>query len=592
MRRARTARGPKGRRSSRAFTFILILLPWLILAGIEGTLRIAGVSKPPPFYLRREFAGRTWLQIHPALGERIFSLSLRGVTPSPNFQVLSADKPADTKRILCIGESTTAGFPFPVTGGFPALLRGILQEQDPATEWEVVNCGITGISSSTVASLIDEMLIADPDYLVVYLGHNEFYGAGAAQSSGLGIRSLRIVRLMQGLLQRPAREQPGTLMERIAAHASIAPRGPARAKVYRRYQQGIDRILDAASRKGARVILCELVSNERDLYPFGTSGGAAARAAYDPSRWAAGRPSPDAAGDIASRIQQRLAADSLNAGLYYLRGAARAVAGDAGAVADFVRARNYDRVPFRAPDPINEILRKTAARRHVPLVPTEKLFRDASPVGAPGSESFVEHLHPTFLGNARIASAVAGEITGRPAGPVTPADAARWLEGSALTRFDLYFADLRIAQLLRRWPYSREGEDAAPFAYQARSVRAEAAAILGAAGDSAGAAYMRARDPEEESLAQALLAKRTDLLDAHKRLARLRAGRGELGTAAREFAAATALYPVDAALWIEFGETLLRAGDARGAGRAARRAQIWSPADGRAADLLRRASGS
>jgi lysophospholipase L1-like esterase len=592
MDKARTAKRPKGRRDPRAFTLILFVLPWLILAGIEGILRLSGVARPPSFYLHREVAGRGWLQIHPSLGDRFFTPALRGIVPSPNFQVLPAEKPADAKRILCIGESTTAGFPFPVTGGFPALLQGILQEADPSTRWEVINCGMTGISSSSVAAVIDEMLAAHPDYLVVYLGHNEFYGAGGARSPGLGLRNLRIVRLMERLFSRRAQEkQPGTLMERIAARASIPARSPLRTAAYRRYEHRIDQILDAAERKGTRVILCELVSNEKDLYPFGTSKADAARAAHDPSQWTEDRPLPSAAGAIATAITQRLAQDSLNAGLYYLRGVARVAAGDAEGARDFVLARNLDAVPFRAPDPINAILRRTAARRHVPLVPTEKLFRAASPAGVPGRESFVEHLHPTFLGNARIAAAVSGEILGRAASPVTIADAARWLKGSALTRLDLSFADARVAQLLRRWPYEREGEDAPPFAYRARSVREEAVTILSAAGDSAGATYMSVHDPEEESLTQALLAKRIDLLAAHTKLARYRAGRNELYPAAREYAAATALYPVDPALWIEYGEILLRVGDRRGAGSAAQQAQFWSPGDGRASDLLRRATG-
>jgi hypothetical protein len=581
----------RGRRNPRAFTLILILLPWVILAGIEGILRVSGVARPPSFYVHREVAGRSWLQINPSLGERFFPPSLRGVIPSPSFQIVSVEKRAGTKRVLCIGESTTAGFPFPVTGGFPALLQQILQEQDPATGWDVINCGLTGISSTTVASMIDEILEARPDYLVVYLGHNEFYGVGGVGSRDLGIRNLRIARLMERLLSRGAQEkQPGTLMERLAARASIPPKSSLRATAYRRYAKQIDRILDAADRTGTKVVLCEVVSNERDLYPLGTSGPTAVKSVFEPGRWKADRPGAEAASQIVARISQSLAADSLNAGLHYLRGAALLVTGDVRAADDFARSRDLDAVPFRAPDPINAVLRDAAARRHVAIVPTERIFRSVAPGGSPGEESFVEHLHPTWMGNARIAAAVAAEITGQARGNVTPEEAARWLKGSAITRLDLAFADARVTQLLRRWPYERGGEDSPPFPYHARSVREEASNILRAAGDSVGAAYMHARDPEEESLVEALLAKRTDLLKAHTRLARDRASHGSLIAAAREYAAATSLYPVDAGLWLEYGETLLRIGDRPGAGAAAQRALFWSPADRRAADLLQRAS--
>lgn len=581
----------KSRRHPVAFTIVLIALPWFLLGALEGGLRLAGVARPPSFYLKREVQGRSWLQIHPSLGERFFPPSLRGVMPSPNFQILAAEKPRDLRRILCIGESTTAGFPFPVTGSFPALLQQVLAERDPSTRWEVINGGMTGISSSSVAAMIDEMLSADIDDLVVYLGHNEFYGVGGAASPRFGLRDLRIARLMERLFRSSRSEKrPGTLMERLAARATIPPHSPLREAAYRRYARQIDRILDAASRKGTRVILCEVVSNERDLYPLGTSGGDAVRAAYDPALWRDATPEPGAAPRVAATISQRLAVDSLNAGIFYLRGAARLAAGDAQGGRDFARARNLDAVPFRAPDPINAVLRDAASRRHVPLVSMERIFRAAAPTGVPGAESFVEHLHPTWMGNARIASAVAEVIVGNPAGPVRPVDAARWLRGSAVTRLDLSFADARVAQLLRRWPYERSGVDSPPFPYRASSVREEAATLLGAAGDTAGAAYMRTRDPEEESLVQALLGKRIDLLAAHAGLARSRAGKGDLYSAAREFAAATALYPVDPGLWIEYGEVLMRIGDRDGAAMAARRAQIWDPHNNRAAELFRRAA--
>ena len=381
-------------------------------------------------------------------------------------------------------------------------------------------------------------------------------------------------------------------MERLAARASVPPESPLRARAIERYRRQLDRILDAAARRGARVILCEVVSNERDLYPFGSETRAETGRTFDASGWRNGRPAPERAGQDAVILDRQVASDSLNAGLRYLRGVARLTMGDAAGALDLSSARNLDAVPFRAPDAINQVLRSEAGRRGIQLVPTERLFREVVPSGSPGAESFVEHLHPTFLGNARIASAVADEILGRPLAPVVRSEAGRWFRKSALTRLDLALADARIAQLLRRWPYTREGTDAPPFPYRARSVRLEAIELLNSAGDSTDAAYIRAQDPAEESLVQALLAKKIDLLAAHTGLARMRARKGETFAAAREYAAATALYPVDPSLWIEYGELLLRIGDRAGAAAAAERARSWSPGNARAADLRRRASGA
>jgi hypothetical protein len=145
------------------------------------------------------------------------------------------------------------------------------------------------------------------------------------------------------------------------------------------------------------------------------------------------------------------------------------VAGNPPYAQEFRSARNLDTVPFRAPDPINRIIREVAASGGATLVPTEEIFRRSAPNGIPGQEAFIEHLHPTFLGTSRIAGAAADALLHRPTPAVTAADAGRLFTASGLTRFDLAYADARIAALSGRWPYVREGEEAPPFPYRLRS---------------------------------------------------------------------------------------------------------------------------
>jgi lysophospholipase L1-like esterase len=576
-----------------AFRLVLAVAPLLILGLLEGGLRVAGVARPPRYFLENRVGDRVLLSPNPEIGKRFFPPSLGRVIPLPNSQFLDLEKRPGTRRIICIGESTTAGFPFPVHGGFPALLETLLNERDTSRRWEVVNCGLTGISSATVANLIDEMLRARPDELVIYLGHNEFFGAGGVASrrhalAGWmeGLRGLRLYRLMESIVSREPSSKPGTLMERLAARSQIPPDSRLRETARKQFARNLERILGAATRANARVILCEVASNERDLYPFGAvrplgEAGEAVRA------WRGDRPDAEAARATLPGLETASARDTVNAGLRYLLGVARLRVEDARAAGDFRAARNFDTVPFRAPDAINRELRSAAKAHRSVLVPTTQILAAVAPGGIPGEESFVEHLHPTFLGNARIASAIADSILGRPSAPLSMKEAADLLSRSDLTACDLAFADGRIAQLYRRWPYTRTGPDAPPFPYRAASVAAEARKIMEAAGDSATAADL-APDALEQRAADDLLSKRATLVEAHVRLAQAYAQAGRWSRAERHLRAASRLFPVDDRIWVALGESRLRRGDRAGAASAANAAVYWNPASAAGRDLLRR----
>lgn len=557
------SRGRRASVPSRFTRLTLWLIPWLALASLELVLRLTSVAAPPRYFLEEHSGDRIFLRSNPRIGERFFPKSLGAIIPAPNSQVFSQEKPPGLKRVLCLGESTTAGFPFPVHGGFPALLEQILGERERSgdraaaradarggvTRWEVVNCGLTGISSQVVAELMPDYLQAKPDLFVVYLGHNEFFGAGGVVGSSpltdfLGaLRRLRMYRVLESAVAgtnaaKNDAKQPGTLMERLAERSSIAPGDPARLRAEQRFEKHLQSILRAADRAGVPVLLCELVSNEKDLYPFGSSS--------DPAQSAA---------------------------IAYQRG-------------DYRAARNLDTVPFRAPDAMNEVLRAAAvnagatkAAASVRLVELDAVFRSASDAERTlGHESFTEHLHPNFAGNARIAAAVASEILGQPhADAPTRDDLARWWRGSDLTRIDLAFADARLAQLHGRWPYKREGADAPPTPYRFPPTLEEARALLVAAGDSTGAAQLATPSPREPEYLTALMQKRATIFDIHRALTRELAAAGELEGARRELRAALRLYPVDDRIWMELAELARRDGAIDEARWAARSALAWNP---------------
>ncbi len=596
-------RAPRSRaeKSPWYFTAVLILLPFLVLGSAELLLRAAGIAAPPPVFLVREVDGQRLLVLNPEVARRFFHVGQGGEVRAASTQILPEEKPPATRRILCLGESTTAGFPFPAHGAFPAILQLILEERDPSIAWEVTNLGVTALSSSSVASMMDEILATRPDALVVYLGHNEFYGAGGVATPGAhgplaALRSLRLVRLLEGLLAR-APEGAGEereALEESRVRAEIPVDSPLRDRAFSAFRKNLVAILERSRRAGVRVILCEVVSNERDHYPFGSeirSREGLDEITREIARWRTPPIDPLGPVRLLPRLKAAAGRDSTNAGLRYLYGMARLAAGEADGVADLVAARNFDTIPFRAPDPINRILREEGRRHGAVLVPTERLFRSMSMFGAAGSGHFVEHLHPTFLGNAQIASAAADALLGRDSSPIDPRDEARWLASSGLTRLDLAFADARMAQLLDRWPFRRIEEGGSPIGYVAASVLGEAMALRAGAGDSAGMRYFHALDEGEKSFLQRLMSKQTNILEAHLALAEWRIQNSDHAGAALELRAAAALYPIDPAIWLRLARVSLARGDRGGARWAVGRALRWSPGNAEARALLMELGG-
>lgn len=57
----------------------------------------------------------------------------------------------------------------------------------PERSFEVINLGLSAINSFTVLDWIPEVIEQDPDLLIIYMGHNEFYGAyGTGATISLG----------------------------------------------------------------------------------------------------------------------------------------------------------------------------------------------------------------------------------------------------------------------------------------------------------------------------------------------------------------------------------------------------------------------
>ncbi|MGH7650300.1 MAG: hypothetical protein ACREMS_00505 [Gemmatimonadaceae bacterium] len=424
------------------FLTITLLIPILIIGVIEATLRLVRPDGGLPLFVHARIVNGNYLVANQHVGERWFA----GVAnpPNPAPEMFAAEKPTRAFRVFVLGESATAGFPYPRNVMFSRLLRDVLRDVLPGDSVEVINLGIAATNSFAMLDVAKEVAAQHPDAVLIYAGHNEYYGALGTASrvsipGGVGMVRLylRLLRLRTVLALRNGiaaiRRKPGSqsdleaasLMEVLARDRQI----PLNSKPYhqgvRQFESNLEAIARVFRRNGTPVLIGSLASNLRDQPPFAAEANSSrggARTAYDSAQAALGR------GD--SLTAKRL----------------------------FIRARDLDVVRFRAPSEFNEVIRRVCTRTGAVYVPVAEDFASVSPGGVPGSNIFLEHVHPTRDGQALIGrvffeSLLRAGLLGQSVDTTRLRTWSDYARGMDLTPFDERIAFHITRTLQDRWPF-------------------------------------------------------------------------------------------------------------------------------------------
>ena len=173
------------RRKTLVFSVIAVLSPLILLTVLEVGLRAAHYGGETPLFESPEKLHGLYLVPGRRVGARYFPRAKS--PPSPPFDAFLVHKPVHGIRIFVMGESAAAGFPYPANGAFSNVLADALQDVLPSDTVEVVNLGIAATNSYTIADLAPDVIAQRPDAILIYAGHNEYYGAlGAGSTETLG----------------------------------------------------------------------------------------------------------------------------------------------------------------------------------------------------------------------------------------------------------------------------------------------------------------------------------------------------------------------------------------------------------------------
>lgn len=428
------------------FLTLTTALPFILVAALELALRAGTYGGDLRPFESSPVLGDAYLIPARHLGKRYFPRER--FPPSPPSDPFLAAKPARSMRIFVLGESSAAGFPYPSNGTFSRVLRDALSDVLTADKVEVVNMGMAATNSFAIADIADEVAEQKPDAVIIYGGHNEYYGAlGAGSTETLGrypafvrvylkLQSFRTFLLLRNIAGRVASavqdgrstaeiEADPTRMQSVVADQGITLGGATYSSGTRQYESNLRDAIRRFRQRGIPVFVGSTPSNLRDLSPFGASAV----------------PPDTRATRVFDSARTLLAAgDSLRA------------------AESFARARDLDVVRFRAPGEFQAIVERVARETGSTYVPVAEGFAAASAFQIPGGDLFLEHVHANQRGYVLLARMYFDALhrqkfLGRRADLTRFAGWDAYTARMSLTDLDHRIAYHTVKTVTTRWPF-------------------------------------------------------------------------------------------------------------------------------------------
>lgn len=427
------------------FYLILISVPILFFVLLEIGLRIFNYGEDLSMW---EPATKGKYIINPNIAKRYFS-NVKNL-PTTIEDTFDSSKTENSFRVFVLGESSAAGYPYMPLGSFSRYIRKRLEVSYPNKNIEVVNLGMTAVSSYTIRDFAKEVIKQKPDVVLIYTGHNEYYGAlgvGSLESLGksrtivnlyLQLIHFKTVELLKDFLQWSAKlifgeekQKTGTLMSRMAREQSIEYNSDDYKSGIEQFDGNMRDVIEMCKEVNIPLIFGTLASNLKDQKPFVSKNE----------------------NEKYSAIKiYNLANDEYKKGNYRK------------ADSLYRLAKDYDMLRFRAPEKINQIIKKYHAEYGIDVVDIDSIFAAESPNGIVGNNLMTDHLHPTLAGFQIIGKAFYEKMKEKNLLPKeTPVIDFKIQD--EITKKEFLFPKLdsvmsvqRIALLKNDWPYVKENE--------------------------------------------------------------------------------------------------------------------------------------
>jgi tetratricopeptide (TPR) repeat protein len=314
---------------------------------------------------------------------------------------------------------------------------------------------MSAINTYTIRDLVPDIIKQKPDLILIYTGHNEYYGAlgvGSTESMGkfrfltntyLWARNFKTVQLLQNIISGmynwfgsntdniPDDQKNETLMSRMIGESLITLNSDTYNSGISQFEGNFDDILAAFNDAGIPVLAGNLISNVKDLKPFVSEKSENLPAAKDIFNQA----------EIELQNGNIVKAKEL-----------------------FIYAKDLDALRFRAPKQINKLIKELVEKYNYNLVNVDSAFDANSADGIVGYNLTVDHLHPNIEGYRLIADEFFKSMLKfnyLPDGKknqisIKTADSIL-IANFPFTRLDSTIANMKLIQLTGQYPFTQKG---------------------------------------------------------------------------------------------------------------------------------------
>jgi tetratricopeptide (TPR) repeat protein len=459
------------------FKLISILIPFFILFLLEISLRVFHYGYNLDLFVAYP-ADESFLVFNPEASKKYFTD--QQIATTGNVEPFSKKKDANTIRIFVLGESTTIGYPYFHNGSFHRWLQYRLMHSYPDKNFEIVNISLTAVNSYTVWGFSKEVVNYEPDAILIYTGHNEYYGAlGVGSTNNLGgnthmvnlllaLRELKLTQLLTSAYEkivRSFRSRDGNVgkirMELMVADQQIPYQSALFNRGIDQFRENMDKTMALFSDHKIPVFISNVVSNEKDMSPFISTSVDSLRYPEFAKNYSLGLKALNDKDEPAAWSLLKKA-DSVYSGQalcnFYLGRLAYRRGDLPLAKQYFSKAKELDALRFRAPDGINDEISQLCTKySNVHLVDSKAVFEANSGDHIIGNELILEHVHPNLRGYALLSDVFYLAMKKEhflPASEGNEMTFPQLLLDMPVTKMDSLAGAYKVFNLKRNWPFT------------------------------------------------------------------------------------------------------------------------------------------
>ena len=423
------------------FWAITLMLPLLLLLLAEGTLRVGGYESEKQELFVEAPNTPDYLLANAKFVRRYFPVFVPEIAPN----AFRKEKLPNTFRVFVFGGSSTEGFPYNFYNSFADQLEQKLLVSAQGRHIEIINLGMTAVNSYVVRDLSKRVLAYEPDAVIIYAGHNEFYGSFGAATTQFGftdsirlkhlilwLKNWRVYQALEQLArlgggdggagegvtgQNTAVGEQRTMMAKVIRESDIPLESDLFSRGMQQYQTNMEDVISIFQNASVPVYIGTLASNLKDQPPLTASPHVL---------------------DIYNQAMELFSEGRVDE-----------------ARQRFMEAKELDGTRFRAPSRINQLIGQFGEMPGVDVVDTQEILRQNTQSGIEDNSLFIDHLHPNDKGHRLMAGAFFDALTHHPelTGTIT-ANPAKPIE--AISRFEKAYAEVSIARLLVGYPFQKD----------------------------------------------------------------------------------------------------------------------------------------